>query len=276
MEITIQNNIKTKYILKAILFCIVFTGFLFLFSFAKNFLPGNYERLAHGIIGILAALLTTALFLKFDRKQFSAIGLTFENKTLVKFFAGFIVGIIIMGLLVTGVLYSSNVSVKLNSEGRALYFFLVTLPLIPLAFMEELGFRAYPLRLLQDTIGIRLCIIITSILFALYHIANGWTIASSFYGPAVWGLLFGLAAVYSKGIAMPTGIHYAANLTTTAFGEPNNTTSIWIVRQSHITATESGGAYWKTIIPALILLVFAVLCLELYVRRKTAANINRI
>ena len=53
------------------------------FSFAKSFLPNNLERLAHGIIGTLAAFLTTVLFLKLDRKQYSDIGLTIERLTIV-------------------------------------------------------------------------------------------------------------------------------------------------------------------------------------------------
>jgi uncharacterized protein len=118
-------------------------------------------------------------------------------------------------------------------------------------------------------VGIRLAIIITSILFALYHVVNGWTIANSFLGPAIWGLVFGLAAVYSKGIALPTGIHYAANLTTSAFGEPNNTTSLWIVRQSSSTSSNNQqGSDLGTILPNFLLLIFAVVLIELYMRGK--------
>jgi len=273
MEDNIQNNIKTKYIFKSVLFCVAFTGLLVIFSFAKGFIPNEFERLAHGIIGTLAAFLTTVLFLRFDRKQFSDIGLTFERTTIVKFFAGIIAGVVIMGLLAAGVIYFSRVTIKVNPESNVWHFLLVTFPLIPLAFMEELGFRAYPLQILKDKIGIRPSIIITSILFALYHIVNGWTIASVFLGPAVWGLVFGLAAIYSKGIAMPTGIHYAANLTTSAFGAKNTTESIWTVTQPDNAIVKHEGIDWSTILPSLVLLIFAVMCIELYMRRKTTANI---
>ncbi|ULQ53384.1 CPBP family intramembrane glutamic endopeptidase [Flavihumibacter fluvii] len=272
METTIQNNIRTRYIFKSILFCVVFTGLFVVFSIAKNFVPNNFERLAHGIIGTLAAFLTTVLFLKFDRKQFCDIGLTFEQKAIVKFFTGVLVGIGIMGLLATSLIYFTNVGIVTNPGSNFLNFLLMTLPLIPLAFMEELGFRAYPLEILKDKVGIWLSIIITSILFALYHIANGWTIVSSFSGPAVWGLVFGLAAIHSKGIAMPTGIHYAANLTTSAFGAANNTVSIWVIKQTNPSTKKYGGIDWVTILPALALLVFATICIELYIRQRTAAN----
>jgi membrane protease YdiL (CAAX protease family) len=272
MEDTIQNNKKTKYIFKSILFCVVFTGLLVIFSFAKGFIPNKFERVAHGLIGTLAALLATALFLRFDKKRFSDIGLTFERSTLLKFFVGVLTGFVIMGLLALGVIYFSDVKIQVNQESNLLHFLLVTAPLLPSAFMEELGFRAYPLEILKDRSAIWLPIITTSILFALYHIVNGWSIASSFYGPFVWGLIFALAALYSKGIAMPTGIHYAANLTTSAFGAKNTAASIWTVTQTNKAIIKHDGFDWSTILPSLVLLIFAVICIKLYTKRKTTAK----
>ena len=270
MDATIHSNSKARFILKAFLFCVVFTGLFFLLSSTINFAPAGFERLVQGTIGTVAALLTTFLFLKIDKKRFSDIGLTFEGKTVVKFFVGVFIGILIMGLLAISVVYISDVRIDVNPGSNVLNFLLVTASLIPLALMEELGFRAYSLEILKDKIGIRLAIIVTSILFALYHVASGWTVASSFYGPAVWGLVFGLAAIYSNGIALPTGIHYAANLTTSAFGEAAGPTSIWTVKPSVATATK--GVDWATLFPVLALLAFAIICIELYMRQKTNAN----
>jgi membrane protease YdiL (CAAX protease family) len=274
METTVPRNIRAKYTFKSILFCVVFTGLFVIFSFTKSFIPNNLERLAHGIVGTFAAFLATILFLKFDRKQLSDIGLTFKRNTIIKFVAGVMIGVVIMGLLASTVLYFSNVTAEVNPRSSVWHFLLATLPLIPLAYMEELGFRAYPLEILKDKIGIRLSIIITSILFALYHIVNGWTIANSFLGPAVWGLVFGLAAVYSKGIAMPTGIHYAANLTTSAFGAASSTVSIWAIKQPNASSTKYGGTDWLTILPALALLLFAIFCIELSMRRKRPLTVR--
>jgi len=72
----------------------------------------------------------------------------------------------------------------------------------------------------------RLSLVITSVLFALYHVAGGWSMQAAFLGPAI----FGLAAIISRGIAMATGMHYAVNLTTTAFGNSNNNVSIWLLK----------------------------------------------
>ena len=168
-EITRQNK-TAKYILKAILFCIIFTGLFIILSFSKSFVPDKFERIAHGTIGTIAALLTTFLFVKFDKKTFVDIGLVFEKTTLKKFFSGVLVGITLMGILSVSVIFFSNFKIETNSNSNIFNFLFWTLPLIPLAFLEEVGFRAYPLIILKDKTGIRNSIIITSILFEKFII----------------------------------------------------------------------------------------------------------
>lgn len=176
-----------------------------------------------------------------------------------------------MGLLATSVLYFTNTAVEANPKSTVWRFLLATVPLLPLAFMEELAFRAYPLATLKAKTGVRPALFITAVLFALYHVASGWSVASSFYGPAVWGLLFGLTAVCSRGIALPTGMHCAANLTTAAFGEADSAVSLWTMKPSLIT-TAPGRIDWAKLLPVLALLVIAVVCVELYLRHKRAVD----
>jgi membrane protease YdiL (CAAX protease family) len=264
---------KLTVIFIATLFCVLFTGVFIALSFSKNLFPASFERLSHGLIGTIAAFSVTLLFLKFDKKRFSDVELYFNKNTVRKFLVGILIGIVLMGLLATGVMYFTHVSIEPNQKANVFRFFIMTTPLIPLAFMEELGFRAYPLQILKNKLGIRLSIVITSILFALYHLANGWTIASSFFGPAVWGLLFGLAAVYSKGIAMPTGIHYAVNLTTSAFGADENSIALWTVKQTNISTSIYQGIDLAIVLPSLAILMIALIGIELYMRRKTTTNI---
>lgn len=269
MEGSSVNNQKTKAVLKAILFCIAFTLLFIALSFLKYLLPPNFERLAHGVAGTLAAFLTTAFFLKLDRKRFSDIGLVPRRGTVSKFIVGVLAGVLIMGLLAISVLYFSGAEIEVNANSNAAHFLLITLPLLPLAFMEELGFRAYPLVILQQRTGIRWSLLITSLLFALYHIVNGWSVTSSFLGPAIWGLVFGLAAIYSNGIAMPTGMHYAANLTTAAFGAAGNTVSLWTIKESTQPTSKHSAIDWAMLLPAFALLLFAVICIELYIKNRT-------
>ena len=269
---------KAGYIVRAVLFCMAFIGCSFVFTAALGFLPTYITQnkpagLYHGFMGILAGLAATGLFLRFDKKSFASIGLSFNRNTIPHFFKGAVLGIIVMGLLASSVIYFTHASIELNPNSSLLPFLLASIPTFLLALMEELGFRAYPLEILKNKLGIRIAIIITSLLFALSHLAYGWTVTAAL-GPAIWGLVFGLAAIYSKGIAMPTGIHYAINLTTAALGEKNNTLSIWTIKQAADSTTNQTGIQWVIVIPHLILLAFAITCIEIYLRRSNACPIS--
>jgi hypothetical protein len=101
---------------------------------------------------------------------------------------------------------------------------------------------------------------------------SSWTIAGSFLGPAVWGLVFGMAAIYSKGIAMRTGIHYAVNMTTSAFGTKGNQTAIWTITPTDTVTTTFYGIDLTIILLSITVFVIGLATMEIYLRRKTTAN----
>lgn len=256
-------------VLKAVLFCILFTGLFALLSFLKSFLPAQAERFAHGIIGIAAAFITAYAFAHFDGKSLRDIGLRFERQTPQKFFLGVGVG---LGLAAT--MFACLLAFgRLRLQPRQLFsvprFLLSTLAFVPLAFLEEVAFRAYPLLTLRQRLGVWPTLLVSSTLFALYHVANGWSLSLSFVGPGVWGLVYGLAALYAKGIAMPTGIHYAANLAQAAVGMSAGFMPLWTMRLQDETA--STGAEFVGLGVQLCLLTTAVAGIEWF-RRTGAAT----
>lgn len=80
-----------------------------------------------------------------------------------------------------------------------------------IALREELAFRGYPLRSLAYSIGNWKAQAIIAIFFALEHLAGGYTWVQAIFGAAIGAILFGIAALRSKGIALPLGIHTAWN-----------------------------------------------------------------
>ncbi len=262
-------NICLKYILKAILFCIVFTLLLVLFSFTKSLISSKFDRLSYGVIGTAVAFFTTYIFLRWDKKSFSEIGLRFEKATIKKFLVGVLIGVVLMGFVTMCVIYFSDFSISLNGNSNLFKFLLYTSPLILLSLMEEVGFRAYPLMILKNKLDFRMAIIIISILFAVYHIANGWSVTSSFFGPGICGIIFGASAIYAKGIAMPTGIHYAFNLTTAAFGITNDSFNIWVLKQKNGLSLENyQNPPLVTILPQLFFLIVGLFCLRFIFKQK--------
>ena len=255
---------------KAALFCLVFTVLLVLLSFFKSFVPAQWERMAHGVVGTIAAFLTTFFFLTYDKTTFVDIGLRFEKTTLPRFFSGFVTGTVIMGLLSLSVIYASGFRMETNANSNMLNFLFGTLPLIPLAFMEEVAFRAYPLEVLKDKTGVRVSILVTSVLFALYHIANGWAVQQAFLGAGAWGLLYGATAVNGRGIAMPTGMHFAANFTTSAFGTGTDSFHLWVLKQGNGQGLENYEAgQLATLLPQVSILVLGIVAMEWVARERS-------
>lgn len=90
--------------------------------------------------------------------------------------------------------------------------------LIFCAFHEEIGFRSYVLKNLLTAKGIWKSQSIIAIIFAVYHILGGQDLVSSLLSTSLWSVDFGLAAVYSRGLALPTGIHAASTIGQAFFG----------------------------------------------------------
>ena len=160
------------------------------------------------------------------------------------------------------------------SPDKNLQAFMFAIPaIIILAFMEELAFRSYPFIKLNRIFGLRITQIIIAILFALYHVANGWSPLVYFLGPGIWSLAYGLSAAISNGISMPTGFHSGVNIILALFIGKLNINSVWQidypenVSNEIIESNENFGFVLQ-----LILLVLCVVATEIYLRRKTSAN----
>lgn len=273
MKTAVSFPEKRNSLVKATLFCVLFTILFMGLSFFRQMVPARFEQQAHALLGIIDGLLLTVLFIRFDKRTFAGTGLVPGMFTPVKFFRGFIAGIILMGLLSTAVVYFTGFTLEINRNSNVASFLWITLPLLPLAFMEELAFRGYPFRILQETTGTRITILVTSLLFSLYHLANGWTLQNAFLGAGSWGIVFGAAAVFSKGIAMPTGLHYAVNLTTSAFGLSDNGANLWVLKLRSGAAAETyTGSMLAELIPQLCVLLAGLFLMERLARTRQILN----
>lgn len=75
-----------------------------------------------------------------------------------------------------------------------------------------MAFHGYPLRGLRPSFGLWGAQFIVAFVFAMEHVAGGLPIGQALLGPGVGSLLFGMAAIASRGLALPIGLHAAWNL----------------------------------------------------------------
>ena len=249
-------------VIKAVLFVTSFSLLLAGFSMVRGIIPPQFERYSYGIMGTIAAVIVTWIFTRTERKTFSDFGLNWTSRTLYRFFAGFLIGVGISGFMIGCTILFSNATVQ-NTNNHYLDFLMWGCALLPLALMEEIAFRAYPFIKLNRAVGVWLSQIIIAILFALYHVAGGQSIISSFLGPGIWSFVFGAAVLLSGGIACATGLHFSVNLVLAALGFKQDFMPLWTISfPNHSTANI------VSIILQIMLLILGIAATAWYLKTK--------
>jgi uncharacterized protein len=271
MNLNFTNNDESKLtaLFKCLFYWLLFLISLFIIgTFISPKLPLKFEQFSYGIFGSIAAFLITWLFIKLEKKTFSDYQLVWENKTLPNFLIGLVIGSLLLICIVLFLVSFSDLELKYNPKHFDPTTLLWYLAIIPLALMEEIAFRSYPFLKLHNIFGLRITQIFVAVAFALYHYATGWSIESAFFGPGVWAFTFGLAAIYSKGIAVPTGIHVGLNLLQQIIGLKNGFgDSIWILDfESKTTPEVVAKAETTGNITQVIVFILAVVLTEYFIR----------
>jgi len=168
-------------------------------------LSGRYIMVAAAV-----TLLLSWLFTRWDRLPAGAVGLAPSRHTLPRFFSGLAGGLLMASLQPACLLLWGHLRLQPMH-------FTVTLAIQPLiyfaaAFREELVFRGYPLRRLDQRFGPVTAQIIMFVLFVLEHRLSGMGWLASVIGPGAGSLLFGYASLKSRGLALPLGLHFAWNV----------------------------------------------------------------
>lgn len=170
------------------------------------------EMLETGAITSVVTLLLTFLFVRWDGLRLRDVGTSPNVKSGFRLIFGFIVGIAIV-LLQEIFLYSGgHVHWAFRTQHFSPGIILLALAgYFVIALREELAFRGYSLRRIEMAKGLWVALAIMEVAFTLEHAAGGWTWSHSVLGPPAGALLFGMAALATRGIAVPLGVHAAFN-----------------------------------------------------------------
>ncbi|MGI9241798.1 MAG: CPBP family intramembrane glutamic endopeptidase [Verrucomicrobiales bacterium] len=115
--------------------------------------------------------------------------------------------------------------------------------------MEEIGFRGFALRRLSEKMGTWPVVCITTVFFGLSHLSYGWSLQTIALGVIPGGLLWGMSAVATRGLAVPIGLHAAWNFAGWTAGNRAETGLLqMIVEEDAIERTRMVGtaSYWFT------------------------------
>jgi hypothetical protein len=209
----------------------------FLLALAGPFcskLPGRLSQIALGSTTTAATLVVTWLFLRWEKLRWSDIGAAPNLQSMSRAVAGFALGLLLVGAQTCFVRLAGHVHwVRTPSVGwlpTAMAF----AAYVTLAAREELAFRGYPLRRLDSCFGAWTAQFVVAFVFAMEHVAGGATWTNAILGAFVGSLLFGMAALVTRGLALPIGLHAAWNFGQWALGEKESA-GIWrpIVEQGY-------------------------------------------
>jgi len=224
-----------------------------------------------GLFGLMMCALLlglSKLFLHFENRSLSEVNLVPDSGTAYRFIIGFSIGAVIVGCMLLAVFSLTNVSLTRSPDQFLVPFLLSSLVIVPLALMEEILFRGYPFFRLSNQIHIRWVILITAVMFGLYHLNDNTSLISVLLGPGVWGLVFGVAAYISRSIAVSLGIHVAANFLQAIFDMNQNVSAMWKLSLIEDTTQYIIDVETLGLIMQLVLLVGSVIALEMYLKKQ--------
>ncbi len=242
---------------RVLLFCL---GSAILLATVSRLTQGFPKAWADHLTIIVATILTfglTLLFLRWEGLSLGDVGLIPGSQSIFRVATGFLIGLILAFLQVAGVMLFGHLKLVLYPEFSFPYILSAFLLYFLVASREELAFRAYPLRGLNYVLGPWTAQLIVAIIFSLEHVAGGMSWMQAFLGSGVGAILFGVAALRTRGIALPVGLHAAWNFGQWVFGF-KNVPGIWeaVVEKGYGPKVMHTGMISYIVIMSLAIVVF--------------------
>lgn len=216
-------------------FWLGFAGVVVLAGWVGGLVPRVWHGVVCGTVGSFGALALSGWRLRRDGLGWGDVGLAWRRGSIARFLFGAVLGIALfaaiagIGGMVGGWRWERSPRVDFAAVALSAVTFLA------LNTMEELGFRGYPLRRLEAHFGLWRAQLIVAVMFGLSHYVLGWPLPAALLGAGLGSLVFGMAAIASRGLALPIGIHAAGNLTDWMLGG-KGPGGVWRV------VVEGGGA----------------------------------
>jgi uncharacterized protein len=183
-----------------------------------------------GAIGSVWALGLTLVFVHWDGVCLDDVGAKPDWLSLARLVVGFFIGTGMVALWMSISMATGYVHWERAPENGAVLAAITLIAYLALASREELAFHGYPLRRLEQSFGIWGAQLIVAFVFALEHRVGGWPWTRALFGAGVGSLFFGMAAIATRGLAVPIGLHAAWN-----FGQS-------------MTGMNGEAAVWRTVV----------------------------
>ena len=203
---------------------VMFAVFLGLSRFLPPFGSSALRSAATGCFLLCGTWVLMRVFARrLDRTSSpGAWGFSNEGGSILYFAAGLTLGFAMIALQIANISTFGDVTIVRNADLPSGMIALTIASYLAWAAVEELGFRSYPLFRLNDAFGFWRAQLIVALVFALYHIAGGVPLVPALLGTTVGSVAFGAAALASRGLALPIGLHASWNIGEWLLGSKND------------------------------------------------------
>jgi membrane protease YdiL (CAAX protease family) len=196
---------------RVLLFFIACAALLAIAAAIERQFAGLPTGMLTGAVTSVGTLLLTAVFVRWEGLRLEDVGAAITRRSPTRFAIGFILGLLLVALHMAIVGFvghtrwarTQGVGFPDIATSLIIYFLL--------SCREELAFRGYPLRRLHQLFGLWAAQSVVALAFAIEHVGGGSTWENALFGAGVGSLLFGMAAIATRGLAVPIGLHAAWN-----------------------------------------------------------------
>jgi membrane protease YdiL (CAAX protease family) len=234
-------------------------------------LRGGWREVVIGTVASMGAFALTALFVRWESLRLEEVGARLGRGSLARLAFGFLLGLLLVAVWALMLVPAAHLR-WIRASGVGLHATTIALAgYLALSCREELAFHGYPLRRLERNFGLWPAQILIALLFAAEHRLGGSPWVDALVGPGVGSLLFGMAAIATRGLAVPIGLHAAWNFGQWALGlksEPG----LWR------SVSEGGGeqrAHLIAMIAYVAVVFLATLTFWLWHRRRESLEVSR-
>jgi len=164
------------------------------------------------LLGI--ALIVTLAFLKYVEKQTWSYVRLQKLHSVRLFTVGFVVSLVAVVLFILIATITDEVRLTVNAKSpphAILYLFLMLIGGGALVVQEELIFRGYVLRTLEVGFNRSVGVLVTALLFGLFHIARADASALGILNIFLMGCLLGVVCVRTGSLWSAIGLHFGWN-----------------------------------------------------------------
>ncbi|MBS1667747.1 MAG: CPBP family intramembrane metalloprotease [Bacteroidetes bacterium] len=244
-------------------------------------LPQAIDNLANNslwlmaLIEFLSAMVAVYLFRKFvDRKNLLSLGISLDGH-FSEIMTGFFLAPAIIGLGVIFLFFTKHLEWDSN-DFNAQSFAIDLGTLVLIAISEEIVFRGYVLNNLMQSFHKWIALVVSSLLFALFHLSNPGISILPLMSLFLVGILVGLNYTYTQNLWFSIALHFSWNFFQgILYGFKVSGIQLYSLLQANLKgdSTITGGDFgFEGSVLATALLFFVVVIFYFVYERKFASE----